>query len=600
MQIIPDQIDPDAAKVVLRLRRFDHAAYVVGGCVRDLLLGQKPKDFDVATSATPNEIRRLFRNCRIIGRRFRLAHIFFGSKIIETSTFRANPRDSEEEPGEAGAESENQDLLIRRDNVFGTAEEDARRRDFTINGLFYDLETGQVIDYVNGMVDLQDRLVRTIGDPDIRFREDPVRILRAVKFAARCNLTIEPETYRRMLEHAGEIQKCAQARVSEEFYRLLRAGAAWRSIELLQRTTLLRLLVPALDAILEQSGPMRRRREPRRGMARARLQAYLAALDRSTARRDSAPSNSLILATLLLPRLRDALHPDTNSIRDIGHLVLQAIAPILEQVRASRRDSELARQILLAMRYIFPSSNAGRRRPRFAGREFLDDALRLHEIVSDAEALEPDAGRPPAARRGRGRRPSRPRPRSGWPASWRPPASSSAGAAPHRERESASRRPSLPSPRGARPPVAPPSPRPPADARPSPIWPAWALLRRAPARLSWAPAPSAAAGTRPSPSARPRCRPVAGRVGQAGLLKAPAAQQTGVAGAAGGPVGGRVVAGVGERVVDPQPRPGPDDLGLAHLDERRDEPDGPALDPGPGSQPHHLLHGRGPLRPAVG
>jgi poly(A) polymerase len=413
MQIIPDQIDPDAAKVVLRLRRFDHAAYVVGGCVRDLLLGQKPKDFDVATSATPNELRRLFRNCRIIGRRFRLAHIFFGSKIIETSTFRANPRDSEEEPGEAGSESESQDLLIRRDNVFGTAEEDARRRDFTINGLFYDLETGQVIDYVNGMVDLQDRLVRTIGDPDIRFREDPVRILRAVKFAARCNLTIEPETYRRMLEHAGEIQKCAQARVSEEFYRLLRAGAAWRSIELLQRTTLLRLLVPALATILDDIGPGGQnvqqdgqrdgQDEPRRqpvvdneaGLTRARLQGYLAALDRSTARRDSAPSNSLILATLLLPKLRDALHPDTNNIRDIGQVVLQAISPTLEQVRASRRDSELARQILLAMRYIFPSSNAGRRRPRFAGREFLDDALRLHEIVSDAEGLEPLlAGRP--------------------------------------------------------------------------------------------------------------------------------------------------------------------------------------------------------------
>jgi poly(A) polymerase len=390
MQIIPDQIDPDAAKVVLRLRRFDHAAYVVGGCVRDLLLGQKPKDFDVATSATPNELRRLFRNCRIIGRRFRLAHIFFGSKIIETSTFRANPREAEEEPGEAGVESDSQDLLIRRDNVFGSAEEDARRRDFTINGLFYDLETGQVIDYVNGMADLQERLVRTIGDPDIRFREDPVRILRAVKFAARCNLDIEPETYRRMLEHAGEIQKCAQARVSEEFYRLLRAGAARRSLELLHSTTLLRLLVPTLDAIFAEGDDT-----PETRLHRARLLGYLSALDRSTARRDSAPSNALILATLLLPKLRDSLHPDTNSIRDIGQVVVQAIAPTLEQVRASRRDSELGRQILLAMRYIFPSSNAGRRRPRFAGREFLDDALRLHEIVSDAEGLEPElAGRP--------------------------------------------------------------------------------------------------------------------------------------------------------------------------------------------------------------
>src|ERR671928_786129 len=124
MHIKPEQIDPDAAKVVQRLRRYDHAAYLVGGCVRDLLLGRKPKDFDVVTSATPNDIKRLFRNCRIIGRRFRLAHIFFGPKIIETSTFRANPREVEDEPSENGGDNEGGDLLIRRDNVFGSAEED--------------------------------------------------------------------------------------------------------------------------------------------------------------------------------------------------------------------------------------------------------------------------------------------------------------------------------------------------------------------------------------------------------------------------------------------------------------------------------------------
>jgi poly(A) polymerase len=390
MQITPDQIDPDAAKVVQRLRRFDHAAFVVGGCVRDLLLGRKPKDFDVATSATPNEIRRLFRNCRIIGRRFRLAHIFFGSKIIETSTFRANPREVDEENGEASAPEEDKDILIRRDNVFGSAEEDARRRDFTINGLFCDIETGQVIDYVNGLADLDARLVRTIGDPDIRFREDPVRILRAVKFAARCDLQIEPDTYRRMLEHASEIQKCAHARISEEFYRLLRAGAARRSMELLRETTLLKVLVPALDAFLGAEST-----EPEAGRSTARFWAYLAALDRSTQRRDTPPSNALVLATLLFPTLRDVLHPDSNALRDVGQHVSQSIAAMLEQTKASRREGELARQVLLAMRYIFPSSNPSRRRPRLAGREFLDDALRLHEIVSDAEAMEPEiAGRP--------------------------------------------------------------------------------------------------------------------------------------------------------------------------------------------------------------
>jgi poly(A) polymerase len=389
MHIKPDQIDPDAAKVVQRLRRYDHTAYLVGGCVRDLLLGRRPKDFDVATSATPNEIRRLFRNCRIIGRRFRLAHIFFGPKIIETSTFRANPREVEEEINDSVGDSEGSDILIRRDNVFGTEEEDARRRDFTINGLFYDLDAGKVIDHVNGMVDLEARVVRTIGDPDIRFREDPVRILRAVKFAARCDLTIEPETYRQMMEHSGDIAKCAQARVSEEFYRLLRAGAAKRSMELLLETRLLDVLVPELaTGLRDQSNDEGRRRN-------ARFWAYLAALDRSTVQRDAPPSNALVLATLLSPPMRDALHPDTNAVRDIGQLVSQMSQPIVERLKSSRRDAELARQILLAMRYLFPSSQPNRRRPRLAGREFLDDALRLQEVVTDAETVEVElVGRP--------------------------------------------------------------------------------------------------------------------------------------------------------------------------------------------------------------
>jgi poly(A) polymerase len=396
MQIRPEQIDPDAARVVARLRETNHAAYLVGGCVRDLLLGRRPKDFDVATSAKPNELRRIFRNCRIIGRRFRLAHIFFGRKIIETSTFRANPRPPEEDEGESGNGNGNgngsgkADLLIRQDNSFGTAEEDARRRDFTVNGLFYDTATGQVIDHVNGMVDLEARLVRTIGDPDIRFREDPVRILRAVKFAARCDLTIEPETYRRMMEHKGEIAKCAQARVSEEFFRLLRAGAARRSFELLLGTGLLDVLSPELARALRQ--------EPADEAGRvriARLWGYLAAVDRWTIGRDKTPTDALLLALLLLPPLRDALHPDSAGCADIGLLVTQSGQPVIEQLKASRRDSELARQILMASRYLFPSSNPNRRRPSLEGREFFEDTQSLVEIVTDADSADPSlVGRP--------------------------------------------------------------------------------------------------------------------------------------------------------------------------------------------------------------
>lgn len=237
-------IDPDADRVVRKLARHGYKAYLVGGCVRDLLVGRAPKDFDVATSATPNEIRATFRNCRIIGRRFRLAHVFFGSKIIETSTFRANPRD----------EDDRQDLLIRRDNVFGNETEDALRRDFTINGLFYDVEKEQVIDHVGGLRDLEARLVRTIGDPDIRFQEDPVRMLRALKFAARLDFSLESATYRSLLRWRGEISKCAPPRVLEEIYRLLRGGAARRSFELLVETGTLAVMSPHLAGLLQGDG----------------------------------------------------------------------------------------------------------------------------------------------------------------------------------------------------------------------------------------------------------------------------------------------------------------------------------------------------------
>lgn len=236
-------IDADADRVVRKLTRAGYKAYLVGGCVRDLLVGRKPKDFDVATSATPNEIKATFRNCRIIGRRFRLAHVFFGSKIIETSTFRANPRDEDDH-----------DLLIRRDNVFGTETEDARRRDFTINGLFYDVEREEVIDHVGGLADLDARLIRTIGDPDIRFQEDPVRMLRAIKFAARLGFGFEPATWRALLRWRSEISKCAPPRLLEEVHRLLRGGAARRSFELLVETGVLAVLSPYLAGLLEGEG----------------------------------------------------------------------------------------------------------------------------------------------------------------------------------------------------------------------------------------------------------------------------------------------------------------------------------------------------------
>jgi poly(A) polymerase len=243
-------IDEDALWVVKRLRAKGFEAYLTGGCVRDLLLGRQPKDFDVATAAHPNQVRAVFRNCRLVGRRFRLAHVFFQSgKVIETATFRANPTDTLEDLPE--------DLLVARDNVFGTVEEDARRRDLTINGLFYDPVAGKVLDFVNGRADLDARLIRTIGDPDIRFQEDPVRILRAIKFAARLGFAIEPNTLAAMERHTASLLRCAHARLQEEILRLLASTHARASFDMCDQIGVTRVLLPELleDIVVPAPSP---------------------------------------------------------------------------------------------------------------------------------------------------------------------------------------------------------------------------------------------------------------------------------------------------------------------------------------------------------
>jgi poly(A) polymerase len=377
MPIPLDQIDPDAVKVVRRLSRSGFSAYLVGGCVRDLLLGRKPKDFDIATSATPPEIKSLFRNCRIIGRRFRLAHIFFGQKIIETSTFRANPREVEADTDELlDAEQGHGDneLYIRRDNVFGSAEEDARRRDFTINGLFYDLDGDRVIDYVEGLPDLERRTVRTIGDPDVRFREDPIRILRALKFAARLNFEIEPATYAAILAHKGEIAKCAPPRVLEEIYRLLRGGAARRSLELLQATGVLTVLVPELHRLLAREGDH---------VGAERLIQTLDAID-ALVRGGYNPSNALLVCALIAPFIFDQLFDadgDAQQNRDAIAIIEQLAEPIVLSMRVSRRDAERTRQILVAERRLGPSKKRRGRPMALVRRDWFGDALTLFELM---------------------------------------------------------------------------------------------------------------------------------------------------------------------------------------------------------------------------
>src|SRR5580698_5831269 len=228
-------IDPNVLKILYRLIAADFHGYLVGGGVRDLMMGRKPKDFDVATSAHPQQVRDLFRNSRLIGRRFRLVHVFFGPKNIEVSTFRKQAE---------GVTID--DPLIRHDNTFGTPEEDAFRRDFTVNSLFYDPQTFRVIDYAGGVPDLRARLIRTIGDPEVRMREDPVRMLRAVRFAAKLGFEIEPATLAAIERHRCDLHKASVPRVVEEIFRALGIAAAARAFELMHELALFDLLLAPL------------------------------------------------------------------------------------------------------------------------------------------------------------------------------------------------------------------------------------------------------------------------------------------------------------------------------------------------------------------
>lgn len=255
-------IDPDALRVLYRLHRAGFKAYLVGGSVRDLMTGRTPKDFDIGTDAKPQEIRRLFRNSRVIGRRFRLAHVFFeGGKIVEVSTFRRMPDPVSAEPVSRGGAADtadlppDEDLLIRSDNTFGTPEQDAVRRDFTINGLFYDIATYAVLDYVGGVDDLERRVVRTIGDPVIRFREDPVRMLRACEFAARLDFTMDPDLLAAIADVRKELRKSAAPRVTEELLDPLRRGWGSGTYRLWSETGLLDVLLPEMDELFGVRAP---------------------------------------------------------------------------------------------------------------------------------------------------------------------------------------------------------------------------------------------------------------------------------------------------------------------------------------------------------
>jgi poly(A) polymerase len=244
-------ISKAALRVLYRLSEAGYDAFLVGGAVRDLLLGGKPKDFDVATNATPDDVKKLFRNCRLIGRRFRLAHVVFGPEIIEVATFRGT---GEEEGGSGEGDGERRivDGRIVRDNVWGTIEEDALRRDFRVNAMYYDISDFSVRDYVGGMQDLEDRVLRLIGDPATRYREDPVRMLRAARLAAKLDFRIDDAAARPFAELGVLLAEAAPARLFDESLKMFLAGNGLKSFRMLERCGLLGFMFPATARALER------------------------------------------------------------------------------------------------------------------------------------------------------------------------------------------------------------------------------------------------------------------------------------------------------------------------------------------------------------
>lgn len=364
--------------MVRRLQQAGFEAYFVGGCVRDLLIGRRPKDFDVATDARPAEVRRLFRNCRIIGRRFKLAHIFYGDNIIETATFRARPR---EQPGD------DEELLIVDDNEYGSAESDAERRDFTVNALFLDPTTHEIHDFVKGMADLEDRVLRTIGDPEVRLAEDPVRILRAIKFSARLDLEIDDETWDAMCELAPDLEKAAPPRVLEEILRLCRSGASVAAFQMMRDVGALAVLVPQLEDHLGPEDDIPERAEP--------FWDLLAALDaRVRANPRNQPSAGLLISLLFAHPFALALEDETNGdqlldARSRASVAWEVLQPLSEATRLSRKDFARARRVLVAQQN-FTKPPERFSEILFARSEEFEEAFELFSLQSQARGAGSD------------------------------------------------------------------------------------------------------------------------------------------------------------------------------------------------------------------
>jgi poly(A) polymerase len=364
-------IDPEALRVLSRLHHHGFAAYLVGGCVRDLLLGKKPKDFDVATDAHPRQVRDLFRHSRLIGRRFRLAHVYFpGGKYIEVSTFRRHSEFEEADPQDHPPS----------DNTFGTPAEDAFRRDITINGVFYNIADFSLVDYVGGLEDLRQGIIRCIGDPEEKFIQDPVRMIRVIRHAARTGFRIEENTYRSLLTHAEKLRLCSPARVRDEFLRELREGSAKESMRLMIDTGMLFVLFPSFLAPFEDE----KRKEYFLNSVETLDQLHLL---------EEKVSDELYLALFLHPFLEfycpmEEFPPGRKGQPDFLLKVREWLIHTLGPFSFTRHSRESASQLLAHQRTLREFGPLGRLPLRLVRRPDFAQALHLFRLAGKARGEE--------------------------------------------------------------------------------------------------------------------------------------------------------------------------------------------------------------------
>jgi poly(A) polymerase len=380
-------VSSEAIKVLYRLHRSGYLAYLVGGSVRDILLGRRPKDFDVATNARPQEIRRLFRNSRIIGRRFRLAHIFFRGEIVEVATFRASPEPPEspddwQEAEEEAAEEAAADLAPsppKEEVVYGTPAEDARRRDFTVNALFYDIANFSIIDYVGGISDLEARIIRTIGDPDVRFEEDPVRMMRALEYSVRLGFEVEEAIIEAIDRQRSLIAEASGPRLSYELFESFRSGSAEGILKAWKKAGLLDSAFPDLPFDAHHA------------------ETILETVDTEivAGRRFSDAS---LIGAFLLPgffRLAGELTGDNGRIDNSALLaqLRELIEPTGASLHLSNQTLHLIHQGLFTLTKMGRAPDRGRQVLKLARQDYFPVAWDLHGIAAARGFVSRDAHR---------------------------------------------------------------------------------------------------------------------------------------------------------------------------------------------------------------